>query len=229
MKEEGDDRYNRIDEIIANMEKKFSMIDETSKIKADEFNKVHEDQNRGKAVATRFHGDSIEHEVEQLLRETIAEIGMSTENVKIECPAKPITYAFIYFNDNDERNKYVRSANMLRKELRGRKIKISQSMDVEERFHQKKKRLGYVKYYIHARHGISLPSIPLNRFSKHVSVDGQIVVRTCLSGFLKYHKFQDIESEVEEQLENDWQQIRRNDWKQPWGGPKKQRRSEDYE
>ena len=32
---------------------------------------------------------------------------------------------------------YVRSAKMLRKQLRGRKIQISQSMDAEERFHQK--------------------------------------------------------------------------------------------
>ena len=68
---------------------------------------------------------------------TIAETGMSTENVKTKCPAKPITYAFIYFNANDERNRYVRSANMVRKKLRGRKINISQSMDAEERFHQK--------------------------------------------------------------------------------------------
>ena len=37
------------------------------------------------------------------MRETIAEIGMLIENVKIKCPAKPITHAFIYFNDNDER------------------------------------------------------------------------------------------------------------------------------
>ena len=35
----------------------------------------------------------------------------------------------------------------------------------------------------------------------HVSVDGQIVVRTCQSGFLKYHKYQGIESEVEEYME----------------------------
>ena len=48
---------------------------------------------------------------------------MSTENAKIECFAKPITHAFIYFKDHDERNKYVRSANLLRKELRGRKVK----------------------------------------------------------------------------------------------------------
>ena len=93
-KDEGEDRYKRIDERIASMEKKFSMIEEeTSKIKAGEFNKVQEDQNHGKAVATGFYGDSTEQEVEQLLRETIAETGMSTENVEIKCPAKPITYA----------------------------------------------------------------------------------------------------------------------------------------
>ena len=72
-----------------------------------------------------------EEQVERL-RETITEIAISTENVKIKCPAKLITYAFIDFNDNDERNKNVRSATMLRKELRGRKIQISQSMDAEE-------------------------------------------------------------------------------------------------
>ena len=39
---------------------------------------------------------------------------MSTENAKNESLAKPITHAFIYFNDNNERNKYVRS--VVRKE-----------------------------------------------------------------------------------------------------------------
>ena len=41
-----------------------------------------DEQNHGKAVATGFQGDSTEQEVEQLLRGTIVEIGMSTENVK---------------------------------------------------------------------------------------------------------------------------------------------------
>ena len=60
------------------------MIEETRKTKTGEYNKVQEDQNHGEAVATGFHGDSTEQEVVQLLRETIAEIGMSTENVKIK-------------------------------------------------------------------------------------------------------------------------------------------------
>ena len=64
------------------------------------------------------------------------------------------------------------------------------------------KRLGFIKCCIHTRHGASLASISL-----HVSVDGQIVVRTCLSGSLKYHKYQDIESEVEEYMENGWQKL----------------------
>ena len=61
---------------------------------------------------------------------------MSTDQIQIKCPAKPITHAFLQFTDNDERDKFVRSANML-KELRGRKIRISPAMDAEERFHQK--------------------------------------------------------------------------------------------
>ena len=74
------------------------------------------------------------------------------------------------FKNDDVRNKYVRSANMLRKELRGRKIKITRSMDAEERFHNK--RMGYVKYFIHTRHNIPLGLISLIWTSKYVSVKG---------------------------------------------------------
>ena len=134
------------------------------------------------------------------MKETIKEIGMSIENVRIECPAKPITHAFIYFKNDDEMNKYVRSANMLKRELKGRKIKMTRSMDAEERFHQK--RMGYVRYCIHTRHNISLHSTSLNWNSKYVSVKGKIVVKTCQCGSLKYFKNQDIELEVEDQMEN---------------------------
>ena len=41
----------------------------------------------------------------------------STENAKIVCPAKPITHAFICFKDNDERNKYVISANSVEERI----------------------------------------------------------------------------------------------------------------
>ena len=58
-----------------------------------------------------------------------------------------------------------------------------------------------IKYYIHTRHDIPFALISLNRLSRHLSVDGQVVVRTCQSGSLKYHKYQCIESEVEDYME----------------------------
>ena len=67
---------------------------------------------------------------------------MSIEKVRIKCPAKPITHAFIHFTDDDEKGKYVRSANMSKKELGGRQINISPSIDGEESFHQNT--LGYI-------------------------------------------------------------------------------------
>ena len=138
MKEE-DERYKQINERIMNTERTILDMDEKCDNRSDEPKGAHEDQNQGEAVITRFHSETLECEVEQLLKETITEIGMSIENARIECPAKPITHAFIYLKSDDERNKYIRSANMFRKELRGRKLKITRSMDAEERFHQKKK------------------------------------------------------------------------------------------
>ena len=60
----------------------------------------------------------MEQEVQDFLNETITTIGMSTEQIQIKCPAKPITHAFLQFTDNDERDKFVRSANIMKKELR---------------------------------------------------------------------------------------------------------------
>ena len=44
----------------------------------------------------------------------------------------------------------------------------------------------------------------MNWTLKHVSVKDQIVVKTCQSGILKYINYQDIETEVEDQMEK-WQ------------------------
>ena len=154
MKEEDDDRYKHINERNTSMYKKIFDVDEKCENRRDERRRAHEDQNQGKAVVTGFHSETSESEVDKLLKETITEMGMSIENARIDWSAKPITLAFIHFKNDDERHKYVRSANMLRKELRGRKIKITRSKDAEERFHQKS--MGYVKYCIHMRHNISL-------------------------------------------------------------------------
>ena len=95
--------------------------------------------NQCETVITGFHSETTESEVIQLLKEMINEIGMDFGSARIECLAKPITHAFIHFANDGERNKFIRSANMLKRELRGRKSRITRSMDVEERFQDKKK------------------------------------------------------------------------------------------
>ena len=113
------------------MEKKNLEMNEKYENRSDEPRRAHVDKNQGKAVITRFHSETSDPEVIQLLKESITEIGMTTENVRIECPAKPITHAFIHFKNDDDRNKYITSANMLRKELRRRNLKKSRSMEAD--------------------------------------------------------------------------------------------------
>ena len=117
-------------------------------------------------MITGCHSETTESEVMQLLKVLVNEIGMDFGNARIQCHAKPITHAVIYFKNDGERNKFIRSANRLKKELRGRKIKITRSMDAEERFHNN--RMGYVKNCIHMRHNILLSLISLNWTSKYV-------------------------------------------------------------
>ena len=124
-----------------------------------------------------------------------------TSGVKLACPAKPITHAFIYFANDNERNKFIRSADMLKKELTGRKIRITGSMEAEERFCNK--RLGYIKSST-LKYGVPLYLISLNWTTKHVAVKGQMVVKTYLDGSLNFNKYQDGEDEVDELMQK-WQ------------------------
>ena len=202
MKEEEDDRYTQINGRLTDTEKKILDMERKYESKSDESKGAQVDRNQGKAVITGFHNETSEPEVIQSLKESLTEIGMTMENVGIECPSKPITHAFVRFKNDAERNKFFRSANMLKKELRGRKLNISRSMDADERFHQE--RMEYVKYCIHEKHNIPLDSISTNWTLKHISVKGQIVVKTCQNGTLTYIKFHDIEAEVEEQM-GKWQ------------------------
>ena len=68
--------------------------------------------NQGETVITGLHSETTESEVIQMLKEMINEIGMDFGSARIECPAKPNTHAFIYFVNDGESNKFIRSANM---------------------------------------------------------------------------------------------------------------------
>ena len=124
------------------------------------------------------------------------------ENVKIECIAKPITHAFVHIKNDEERNKFVRSANMLKRSYEEGNLKYHDQWSQMKDFI--KKGMVYVKYCIHEKHNILLDSITTNWTLKHISVKGQIVVKTCQNGTLAYIKYHDIEAKVEEQMEK-WQ------------------------
>ena len=64
---------------------KFSDIDEKCENRNYEPKRAHDHQNQGKAVVTGFHSETSESEVEQLLKETITEIGMSPCKVNYTC------------------------------------------------------------------------------------------------------------------------------------------------
>ena len=135
MRKECESKFIQFDERITNMERKILDMDEKHEHRSEVVKKEHVDENQGKTVITGFHSETKESEVTQLLREMINETGMDFGIARIECAAKPIIHAFIHFMNDGERNKFIRSANMLQRELRGRKIKITRSMDAEERFH----------------------------------------------------------------------------------------------
>ena len=221
MKEEEDDRYKRINERFTNVEKKILDIDRKYESKSEESKGAHVDRNQGKAVITRFQNETSEPEIIQLLKESITEIGMTMENLRIECPAKPITHAFIHFKKDEERNKFVRSANMLKKRVTRKELK-----KYHDRWTQMKEFIknGVCQIYcIHEKHNIPLDSISTNWTLKHISVKGQLVVKTCQNETLTYIKYHDIKAEVEEQKEKLQSKKNRNDCEQSRDRPEKKK------
>ena len=80
---------------ILDMDKKYEHRSEDNK-------QEHVNGNQGETVITGFHKETTESEVVHLLREMINEIGMDFGSARIECPAKPITHAFIHFANDGE-------------------------------------------------------------------------------------------------------------------------------
>ena len=166
IEEEGENKLNQFEGKIIDMERKILDMDKKYEHRSEDNKQVHVNANQSETVITGLHSETTESEVINMLKEMMNEIGMDFGNARLVCPAKPITHAFIYFVNDGERNKFIRSANMLKREMRGRKIRITRSMEAEERFYNK--RMGYVKCCIQKRHGIPLDLISLNWIAKHV-------------------------------------------------------------
>ena len=153
-------------------------------------------RNQGKAVITGFHNETSEPEVIQVLKESITEIGMTMENLRIECPAKPITHAFIHFKNDEERNKFVRSANRLKKRVTSKEGKNITINGRRWKNPSKKSGVCQILYSWERQHS--------SRFDNHEQdSETHIGQRSDCGkdGILTYIKYHDIEAEVEEQME----------------------------
>ena len=119
MRTEGEVKFGKIDERFTAMEARLNRLEnhenganERSTNVSDVSLEMHDAPYERKAVAAGFHDHTTEEEVDMIPTSTIAEKGMSKERIKIKCPAKPITHALLQFEDSEERDKYIRSANM---------------------------------------------------------------------------------------------------------------------
>ena len=89
-----------------------------------------------KAVAHGFKEDSEVKDMKAVIEKTIKVAGMEEVEYTIDCPAIPITHAFVEFQNMNFRDRYGRSASLQKFELNGKTIKISPALDAEERFHR---------------------------------------------------------------------------------------------
>ena len=202
MKEEGENKFNKIDERFKDMEKKIMDLDKKYENRSDDDSNGNVIANQSETVMAGLHNETTESEVANTLKEMMKEIGMEFEKVKLVCPCQTNHACLHIFRERQRKEQVHQIGKHAKKELRGRKIRITRSMEAEERFYNK--RIGYVKSCINAKHGIPLHSISLNWNTKHVSIKGQIVVKTCQDGSLKFNKYQDVEDEVDELMQK-WQ------------------------
>ena len=89
-----------------------------------------------KAVLHGFKTESKEQDVKASVMESIKATGMKEEHT-VDYPAIPITHVFVEFEDTRTRDRFVRSANMRKYELDGRRIRMSPALEPDERFDRK--------------------------------------------------------------------------------------------
>ena len=87
MKEEGENKFNKIDERFKDMEKKIMDLDKKYENRSDDERNGSVIANQGETVIAGLHKETTESEVADTLKEMIKEIGMDYEKVKLVCPA----------------------------------------------------------------------------------------------------------------------------------------------
>ena len=95
--------------------------------------------------------------------------------------------------------------------LEERKIKISPAVDAAER---SQKNGLHLKLCLYTKQQIPPNRITLNYKKRNVIVDGQIVVKTCEDGTLKYNHHHNIAKMSNNSWRNGWPKTRRVDCEQ---------------
>ena len=87
MKEDGEDKYDNINEKISTVETRLTKLEETgsrrnvlTQISIEEYQRAQEDLNQRRAAATGFHDDTKEQEVEELLKNSNCNWNVDGEN-----------------------------------------------------------------------------------------------------------------------------------------------------
>ena len=124
----------KIEEKFTDLEVKISAVENRSEANERTYREEGTKENprtvpiECKAVAYGFREDSQEKDVKAVVEKTIKATGMKGVEYTIDCPAIPITHAFVEFQNMKIRDRYVRSASMQKVELSGRTIKISPAL-----------------------------------------------------------------------------------------------------
>ena len=98
-----------------------------------------------KAVLHGFKTESREADVKAFVIQVTKAFGMKEEHA-VDFQEIQITHAFVEFQDTRTRDRFVRSASMRKYEL-DRRIKITQTLELDERFDRK--RLVFENYVLH--------------------------------------------------------------------------------
>ena len=128
MKEEGENKFNKIDERFKDMEKRMMDLDKKYKNRSDDERNGSVIANQGETVIAGLHKETSEFEVAGTLKEMIKEIAMDYEKVKLVCLAKPITHAFVYFENDNDSNRVHQVGKQAKKES---KRKTDQNNEID--------------------------------------------------------------------------------------------------
>ena len=132
----------KIEGKFADLESRLSIIEKGTTNSKNSYGENTKDKTRNipiecKAVLHGFNAESEEKEVKSVIEDSIKATGLK-EEYTIDCPAIPITHAVVEFQNMKIRDRYVRSANMRKIQLDGRRINISTVVEAEERFDRKR-------------------------------------------------------------------------------------------